>query len=384
MQWHRLLRSAAAVVGAALVGCESAPLLCAADPGSPPTAQVQPAGAPPVNADPVTRASASSPANAGPAGRVVGTVRALVCGVPILDSEIMEAAAPQLAVMRPVSDDDYKDQVKKIKAAVMEQLIERELLVQEAKHKLALANKKDVIKKVEQEADEQLDLRLKKQRSRFKSDEEYNAYMQAQGANLEELKRINRRVTLAQQYLHSNINTHIERAACHENVYEYYKTHPEEFQRTDSVQWQDIFIDASRYPSRQAALRTAEELATQARGGNGDAFVKLCEKYDNGLARTKKGAGIGTKREDISPPEAGAVLFQLHDGDVGPLVTVPAGFHVIRLVKRTHAGQAPFNEEVQKTIKEKLKNEAFVVESKRFLDEMRTRYENQIQRFTGP
>jgi parvulin-like peptidyl-prolyl isomerase len=374
MQWQRLLSSAAAVVGAAAAGCESAPALRAADGGQPPTALVQPAGPPAAarmqkaDASPVTRTSLDS---APTPGRTVASVRALVNGVPIMDDEVMEAAVTQLAAIHPSSEAEFQAEVKKIKAVVLEQLIDREVLVQDARHKLQMAKRDEVLKQVEKEADEQFQLRIKKLRASFKSDEEFNAFLKARGTSLEEQKRINRRIVLAQQYLQSNVMHHVEHRCGHQEVYDYYKAHPEEFQRSDSVQWQDIFIDAAQYPNRQEANRLAEDLAARARSGGADEFVKLCEQYDNGLAKTKKGAGLGTRREDITPPEAAAVLFELRDGDVGPIVTVPAGFHVIRLVKRTHAGVAPFNEETQKAIKDKLRNEAFVLESKRFVDELK-------------
>ena len=54
------------------------------------------------------------------------------------------------------------------------------------------------------------------------------------------------------------------------------------------------------------------------------------------------------------------MLWQLRDGQVGPLVELPTGFHVIRLVKRTHAGVLPFNDEkVQKQIRDKLRGSGF-------------------------
>jgi parvulin-like peptidyl-prolyl isomerase len=387
MQWQRLLSSAAGVVCAAAVGCESAPSLRAADAGLPPTALVQPAaasgGARMQKADADATTITPTSLNPGPRpGRVVATVRALVNGVPIMEDEVMDAAMTQLALIRPTNEEELKAEVKKIKAAVLEQLIEREVLVQDAKRKLEMAKKSDVLKKVEQEADEQFNLRIKKVRANFKSDEEFNAFLKARGTSVEEQKRINRRVILAQQYMQSNIMSKVDHRCGHLEIYDYYKAHPEEFQRTDSVQWQDIFIDASQYPNRQEAYKLAEDLAARARPGDANDFVKLCEKYDNGLAKTKKGAGLGTHRNDVAPREAAAVLFQMRDGDVGPIVTVPAGFHVIRLVKRTQAGLAPFNDETQKAIKEKLRNEAYAVESKRFIDELVKGA--HIERFPGP
>jgi hypothetical protein len=365
MRWQRLLNSAAAVVGAAAVGCGSTPPLHAADPGGPPATEVRTQKA---DAAPVTPASHNAvPQPPGP-GRPVASVRALVNGIPILDDEVTEAAFAQLATLNAPTEEERKAEVKKIKAAALETLIERELLVQEAEHKLALIKKQDVLEKVRQEADEQFLIRVKKLRANFKSDEEFNAFMKARGTTLEEQKRIQRRVLISQQYLNSNIMRVVDQRTGHQEIYDYYRSHPEEFQRTDNVQWLDIFIDSSQYPSREAAYRVAQDVAARAKAGDADDFVKLCDKYDNGLAKTKKGAGIGTRREDIIPAEASAVLFQMRDGDVGPVVSVTTGFHVVRLVKRTYAGLALFNEETQKAIKDKLRNEAYVLESKHFVE----------------
>ena len=372
MQWQRLLSSAAAVVGAAAVGCDSAPSLRAADP---PAAVAQPAAArlqkPDAGGKTVTQTSLSTTTDTLHGGRLVASARAIVNGAPILDDEITEAALGPLATINPASP-TYDSDVKKIKAAALEQLIERELLIKEATTKLTKAGKKDVLEKVYEEADGQFERWVKQARSGFPSDEAFKKYLLEKGTSFEGQKRLRRRIFLADQYLHSNVMRYVDRGTGHREVYDYYLAHPEEFQRTDNVQWQDIFIDASQYPSREAAYRVAEEVVARAKMGDGDDFVKLCDKYDNGLAHTKKGAGIGTRREDVVPAEASAVLFQMRDGDVGPIVAVTTGFHAIRLVKRTHAGLAPFNEEAQKAIKEKLRNEAFALESKRYVDELKT------------
>jgi parvulin-like peptidyl-prolyl isomerase len=366
MQWQRLLRSAAAVVGAVAVGCDAAPPMRAADP--PAAARLQ---KPDADRAGVTQAG-FGPTTASPRGaRVVASTRALVNGVPILDNEVIEAALGSLAGLNPASP-TYDSDVKKIKAAALEQLIDRELLVSEAKSKLKMANKKDVLDKVDEEADAMFARWVKQARAGFPSDEAFRKYLQERGTSFEGQKRMRRRMYLADQYLHSNVMNKVDRATGHRECYDYYLAHPEEFHRTDSVKWQDVFIDRTKYPTRADAQRQAQEVQARAKTGGTEDFVRLCKQYDDGLAKTRKGAtGFGTRRGDISPPEAAAVLFQMRDGDVGPIVSVPAGFHVLRLVKRTHAGMAPFDDEVQKAIREKLRNEVYARESKRFMDELK-------------
>jgi parvulin-like peptidyl-prolyl isomerase len=384
MQWQRLLRSAAALVGAAAVGCESAPALRAANPGVPPGALVQAtaenAGVRLQKADAeahtVARTSLDVAADPVARGRVMVSVRAVVGKVPIMDDEVNEAALGPLATIHAVSDEDFKRQAKKLKEAILEQLIDREVLVQDAEGKLLKAGKKDLLDQVKKDGTEQYRQWLKRARAGFKSDEEFETFLRERGTSLKSQERMRQRMMLAEQYLHSSVMRHVEHRCGPSEIRDYYRSHPEEFQRGDSVQWQDIFLDAGKtdnYRTREAAYRKALELVARARSGDTDDFVKLCEEHDDGLAKVQKekGSGIGTRRDNISPPEAAALLFQMQDGEVGPVVVVPAGFHVIRLVKRTHAGLAPFDEEVQKKIKDKLREEAYQLESKKFLQELK-------------
>jgi parvulin-like peptidyl-prolyl isomerase len=377
MRWQRLLRSAAAVVGAAAVGCESTPALHSAEFGVPPAVLVQsapdPGGARMQKSDgaerTITPTGLRRAAEPAPAGQLVTQIRAVVNGAPIFDDEVREAGLAQRAAIRGLSGDEYKREEKKINVAILEQLIERELLVRDATTKLKKTHQEKVLDKINEEADGQFQRWVAESLKKFKSEDEFKAYLKAMGTSYDGQKRLRERMLLAEEYLRSNILHAVERASGHMECLDYYKTHPEEFMRPDSVEWQDIFIDAAKYPSREAAARAAETVAAQAKAG-GD-FLRLCQEHDNGLAKTKKGAGIGTRREDVSPPEAAAVLFGLRDGQVGPVVPVREGFHVVRLVKREHAGIAPFDEKLQAAVRDKLRNEVYARESKRFLEDLK-------------
>jgi len=125
----------------------------------------------------------------------------------------------------------------------------------------------------------------------------------------------------------------------------------------DSVDWQDIFIDAGRHASPAAAREFAESLVQRVR--QGEDFAKLSSEFDNGESgRFRKGAGQGHKRGEIFPPEAEPLLFDMHEGDM-KIVECPHGFHVIRLVKRQYAGPIPFDAKVQKEIHDKIRNLVF-------------------------
>ena len=312
MRWHCLLRSVVVLIGAAAVGYDSTVPAHAADPAA-------------VRPQPTDAELLLPPKD---------EVAALVNDVPILRSEVDNIACVQIAALRPsVLDEAYKREVKTIQTAALERLIDRQVLFQDAEAKLKMVHKENLLLEIQKEAADQVSQRLNKLREKYPTDEEMNAFLRPMHTNLEELNRVQYHMLLAQEYLRGNVMPDIKIDP--QEISDYYKAHPDEFRRVDSVEWQDIFIDAAKYPDRKAAYRTANEVASQSLAISSDDFVKLWEKYSNGLANGRKAAGFGTHREDIAPREAAAVLFEMPEGYVGPILEVPAGFHIIRLVKRT-------------------------------------------------
>src|SRR5262249_2823530 len=151
---------------------------------------------------------------------------------------------------------------------------------------------------------------------------------------------------MATEYMRNRIFPAIERIG-HEQIRKYYERHPEEFQVADSVTWQDVFLDASRYPSRGEAHRFAVELIAKAKTGVD--FRQLVTQYDQGNSSYLNGEGYGHRRGEIKPAEAEAILFNMHEGDLG-LVELTNGYHVVRLVKREHAGLKPLDDKTQTAI----------------------------------
>src|SRR5262249_25954347 len=108
----------------------------------------------------------------------------------------------------------------------------------------------------------------------------------------------------------------------------------------------------------------------------GEDFTKLAKEFDRGVASLHENAeGVGHKRGEINPPEVEKILFQLKEGQVGPVVEIHTGYHIVRVAKREYAGRMPCDEKVQKQIRDKLKNEVFVREMKRIVADLKRRAE---------
>jgi parvulin-like peptidyl-prolyl isomerase len=159
----------------------------------------------------------------------------------------------------------------------------------------------------------------------------------------------------------------VDRATGHQEIVEYYRDHPSEFQQVDSVKWHDIFVDAARYRSREEARAVADQLASRARSG--EDVIQLV-KYDNGDASYRNGEGLGQKRGEIKPVEAEAILFAMREGE-SRVLELPNGYHVVRLVKREFAGQLPLDDKTQDVIRKKLQMQVVDKETKRFVEELK-------------
>jgi hypothetical protein len=177
------------------------------------------------------------------------------------------------------------------------------------------------------------------------------------------------------EYMRSRIFPVIERMG-YEDVLEYYHEHPGEFQREDKVVWQDLFIDVYSFPDRDAARACAEQYLARAR--KGEDFLSLVKDYNARYNSFNNGDGYGQRRGEIRPPEAEAVLFSLKDGQVGPLIEMASGFHVVRLVQREYAGLQPLDEKTQAEIRKKVQNAIGEREYKRILNELKKTASIQI------
>src|SRR5262249_24100521 len=142
------------------------------------------------------------------------------------------------------------------------------------------------------------------------------------------------------------------------------------------VKWQNLFIAVGpKHPTLADARCFAEDVV--ARWRNGEDLDQLLE-FDDGTARANKGEGIGETHEDIRPRELEPFLFAMRDGEFGPLVELPTGVHIFRLVKREQGGVMTFDDKVQRMIDNKLRNEVFDRERRYLVRELRERYRDAI------
>ncbi|MSR32237.1 MAG: hypothetical protein EXR99_12095 [Gemmataceae bacterium] len=291
-----------------------------------------------------------------------GAIVATVNGDALLEEEVLLSISQGLA--------DGGNEAARWKHAV-NQLVEREVVIQDAVTKLSRnPQARKFLDKLQEMASKEFDryMRLLRERNKAESEEEFTKLLESQGVSLALLRRQSERNFMALQYMQSRIIPNLDRIG-HVQIREYYQTHQDDFQVPDSVEWRDIFISYKPEVSKEETRKLAETILTRAKKG-GD-FTQLSLEFCHGDGKFRNAEGIGRKKGEIKPRQVEDYLFSMKDGELGPLVEMSTGFHIIQLVKREHAGVRPFDEKVQKQIRDRLRNEAAQFEMKRIVTELK-------------
>jgi hypothetical protein len=317
------------------------------------------------------------PEQAGDAtsGEVAARIRATVNGVPIFDEEVKANGYQFFMLIRDMPEPDHTRKYNELYREILNTLIDRELLIQDAQARLKKAGSQ-VMKKLEDAAEKEFDKKwvrsMKKNNPNIKTDDDLKDFLRHQGLSFDMIRRQWIRQFIASEYLRNRVIDQLGKIG-HEEMVEYYEQHIKEFMLEDTVEWEDMFISAAagKYASREEAHRVAEQL--KARLIQGDDFKTLCKEYDDGLTSKTNGQGVGKKRGEIQPRDCEPHLFSMQPGDIGPIIELPGGFHVFQLVTRTYAGRKPFDPEVQKEIRNKLRGEMYEREAKKISADLKRR-----------
>lgn len=298
------------------------------------------------------------------------SIRAWVNCKPIFDEEVMQSAGPQMGQVLSLPEPQRSEKLAELINTVLEQLIESELLYQDAVRKLVKGNP-TALDKLKEFVDQEFDKSVQRMRSAGVTENQ-----------IRELEPVARRLLernlISSEYVRSRVRHIVEsRVGLHE-VREYYEAHKNEFQTVDKIVWQDIFIPVSpNLPTVEDAKRFGEDLINRCR--KPDDFNRLMV-YNEGDSKGRNGEGLGQRKGEIRPAELEAVLFQLDPGQIGPVVPFSTGVHLVRVLKRDYAGQLPLDEQTQKTIRRKLENQLADREYRRVVHELRTRAVVRIEK----
>ncbi len=251
--------------------------------------------------------------------KIVDKIVAIVDGDVITLSELEEFLGPGRTQMEGV---DVKIGNKDVRQRALEQLIERKVLIHEAKDK-------DI-----EIREERIDQRIKEIKGRFASEDEFRQALQDEGLTEAKLrKRIEENLMVA-VLIDREIKSKIR--VGEEEVRKFYEENKEKFKEPGEVEISQIFLEVNKEEGWGESERKGKDLLKQLREGAD--FSLLAKEYSRG-PNAAKGGKLGFLTLGELSPEFEKVVSGLKVGEVSDLIRMGDGFHIIKLEGRKAARQ---------------------------------------------
>jgi len=261
------------------------------------------------------------------------------------------------------------NRINSLRMDTLESLIERCMLFQEAKRHI-----KDpkILARVYEEAD-----RIWHDNEILPLEREYNVDNEQQlserlasrGRSLEAMRQSFRQLYVSRSFLHEKLKDRVNVEL--PDLLRYYNEHVDKhkFDRSAQIKWRELVVEVSKYESRDAARRKADDL--QKALHQGEDFAKLARAQSDGLTSSRKEGGLmQTSPGGYAVAEVNRAIESLPIGQVSGVIEGPQSFHIVKVENRRPAGPASF-EEVQDMIKPIVQNQKFQAESAAYINKLR-------------
>ncbi|AMV36747.1 peptidylprolyl isomerase [Planctomyces sp. SH-PL62] len=226
---------------------------------------------------------------------------------------------------------------------VLASLIERTLLIQEAKHQLKdekqITRLQDAADKYWR--DEELSPLL---RQNFAEDEtQLKRKLEEAGRSLDAMKHTFRQEFLAHVFMQQKLSGKI--AVGLPEMLEYYNKHvnDKENLRSAAIVWREILVDKARHASPAEARAKIDALLLRLR--KGEDFAALAAAESEGPSRIKADGGLmETAPGSYIVAEVNQAIESLPLNAASDVIEGPSSFHIVRVESRRAGGPASFAE----------------------------------------
>ena len=247
----------------------------------------------------------------------------------------------------------------------LEDLVDRTLLIQEAKRLVKDEKKFDLVMKDADKYWRENELKSMLQRTHMASESELASKLKSEGLSLEEVRDDFRAMFISRGFQRSRLESKLSAGMTEQ--YEYYEKHIHEFDEPARVTWREIEVVCGRHPDRAAARRKAEAVLERLR--RNEDFEATARKYSEGPTRAAGGLWT-TAPESYGEPAVRRELQTLPTRQISGIIEGATSFHIIRVDERRAAGPKPFHE-VQDEVRAKLRELKFTAKNDAMLDQLR-------------
>ncbi len=253
--------------------------------------------------------------------------------------QALSADRDYLSLMQQIPSSERAEKLKKRKREMLDLLIDRRLMVSEAK-RIGLKPDEALIQK-----------RIDRTMERFgiETTEEFDQVLAREGFTLPVLKALYVDEYMEQAVLDARVRAMIDVSDA--QIVAYTEENKGLLASAEQVNFAQILFkvaDPDDELSVAAAKSDAERVLERLQLG--EPFDKVCQSADNALRGCD---GLGFLSKDEMFPSLAEVAFQLETGDVSGIITSPMGFHIVRLLER-RGGGFEISPELKRKIRETL------------------------------
>jgi len=290
----------------------------------------------------------------------LNAVRVIVNGEIITEFDIRRQVAEALQIARKkYGDVGFQQKQREIIYNGVDELIDRKILVQEAK-KLLLANP-EMVEAIEKNLDAFVKGAIEEVGSLYK----FYELAHKQGINPLKKRAELKDDLLIEEIMRDNVYRRI--VVTPKGIKRYYHEHTDEFSREGSLSFRQILIKFSGYKTREDAKSAAEDILNRLK--NGEEFEDLAKEHSRGPHSDEGGLWESDEVKDFRK-DLVAKISKLKEGEISPIIDSSLGHHIFKIEEIIPAQTLTFQQS-QNEIRKMLFREEFVKKRKEYLKKLR-------------
>ncbi|KHE92927.1 MAG: peptidylprolyl isomerase [Candidatus Scalindua rubra] len=290
----------------------------------------------------------------------LNAVRVIVNGEIITEFDIQTRAYEAFRIAaQKYTEAGLESKKQEIIQNVIDELIDRKILVQEAKK--LLVDNPELSEQIEKGVDTFV---------KGAVDQVGSVYKFYELANKQGINPLKKRAELKDDLLIEEImrkNVYRKIIVTPKEIKRYYQDHIDEFSMKGSMSFRHILIKRSSYGSDKEAKVAAEDLLNRLK--NGEDFDTLAKEHSGG-PHADRGGLWGFDEVEGFRKDLVATISHLKEGEISNVKKSSLGFHIFKIEEIVQAQTLSFMK-VQDEIRNTLFREKFVTEKKEYLNKLR-------------
>jgi len=247
----------------------------------------------------------------------------------------LEELQAKIGFLKPTKSVTDDKQIFDLKREILNKMIEREVILQEAS-RLG----------VEASSDE-VESRVKSLLTDY-SQKELDRALERENVNFKGWKLRIKEGLMIDKLIYQEINSKI--VVTDKEIQEYYNQHKEEFHQPDQIRALQIVVE-----KEEEAYKVLEELSS------GKDFKKLAQEKSIS-PDALEGGDLGFFSKGEMPEEFDNIVFKLKKGEISNIVITPYGFHIFKVIDKRKGGVkrlSSASEKIKKKLMMQKQNERF-------------------------